>query len=128
MTIHTTPSVDTVRCYRDGDHYDERAAYDGCAQITYIPPAVAVVTGMHGHFERHDLHELLHHIHSQGIAWVMAERAEGHALPWGRQVEQAGPFCGWWEIDLQELFAPPAAIGADIDTDVAAVTITGVAP
>ena len=116
MTILTTPSVEVVRCYTNGKTYSDMQPYDGCAQITYMPPRAAIVTGMHGQWCRSDLHTLLRRVHSQGIPWLLADRGPGHSLPWGELVNNPGtPGDGMWRIDLVEMFgALPVADSASL--------------
>lgn len=105
MTIHASLSVEVIRCYREGKTYSKMDPYDGCAQITYLPPRAAMITGMQGRWSRHDMTDLMRHVHGLGIGWLLAERGPGHSLPWGEVVQDTdGPGDGLWRIDLIELF------------------------
>lgn len=118
MTIHAAPSVEVIRCYSDHKTYSEMHPYDGCAQITYMPPRAAMVTGMQGKWSRQDMLALMRHVHSRGIGWLLADRAPGHGMPWGEVIETAGPGLGLWRIDLIEKFGPlPAPVVAALKDD-----------
>jgi len=114
MSVHAAPSVEIIRCYRDGETYSEMHPYRGCAQLTYMHPGAAMVTGMHGKWSRSDLVDLMQHVHGHGVGWLLAERSPGHGLPWGEIVDGAGwPGDGMWRINLAELFGPVEGGRAD---------------
>ena len=98
--IHVSPTTEVIRVYHNEANYENRDAYDGCCQLTYIPPIAAVITGMHGRFCRTDIRDIFRHVHSRGTRYVVAERAPGHNLPWGKRIDRGGPMDGWYEIDL----------------------------
>ena len=103
MTIHAAPSIEVIRCYRPGEGFAAMDAYLGCTQVTYLPPRVAMITGMHGKWSRGDMLEMFQHIHSHGIPYLLAEREPGHLLPWGAVIERGGFVDGLWGLDLMAL-------------------------
>jgi len=126
MTVHAAPSVEIIRCYREGETYSDMHPYAGCAQLTYTHPRAAMVTGMHGKWARQDMVDMMQHVHSHGITWLLADRAPGHGLAWGELVEDAGcPEDGLWRINLVELFGAFDSDRSGAGGDYAAGAVSG---
>lgn len=63
---------------------------------------VAILSGFLGQIKRQDLINFVIKMHEIGVCYILISRAGKHKMPFGSAVD-AGPFRGWWQIDIPDL-------------------------
>lgn len=103
MSVHLQPVSFTARVYAPGGSYEAGSDYVASCQVLLLG-GVAIVYAAAGALTRAHLRELAAQIRTAGARWVLAQRAGAHRLPGGVRVE-AGPWAGWWQLDLAQVGA-----------------------
>ena len=73
---------------------------------------VAILSGFLGEINKRDLIDFVRKMHEIGVRYILISRAGKHRIPLAQIIETAGPFCGWWQINIPDIMIRTKGFGA----------------
>ena len=111
LRVDIRPTVETLRLFRPGEHYDAGSSYVGSGTLLWIDPEIVMVsntsidrTARMGPAVLRDIGLICR---AKGARELRAQRAAGRILPYGELVTGAAGTHPMWRVDLERFTAPP---------------------